>query len=90
MDAETEPSAIEAAHARQIPEELLQKLHDATERFHQAKKSLDTATSASEFHHQQSIDKATEELRTAERQVEEITMQIHGSLKPPPPVTPNH
>jgi protein subunit release factor A len=90
MEAESESPSIAAAHERQVPEAMLQKLHEATERFHQAKKSLDAANAASEFNHQHSIDKAAEEFRTAEREVEEITLQIHGSLKPPPLVTPGH
>jgi len=89
MEGETE-SSVEAARERQIPDELLQKLHESTERFHQAKKSLEDAMGNSEYQHQQTIDRATDDLRAAEREVEAISMQIHGSLKPPPPITPNH
>ena len=89
MEVESQ-SSIEAAHERRVPDELLQKLHAATERFHEAKKSLDEAMANSEYQHQQTIDRATDDMRAAEREVEEISLQIHSSLKPPPPASPNH
>ncbi len=89
MAAEPE-SSIEAAHERRVPDDLLQRLHAATERFHAAKKAMEDAMGTEEYSHQQTIDRATEEVRAAERAMEEISSLIHGSLKPPPPVTPNH
>jgi hypothetical protein len=89
MEAESE-SSIQAAHDRQVPDDLLQKLHVATERFHAAKKDMEDAMGTEDYSHQQTIDRAADELRAAEREVEEISLQIHGSLKPPPPETPNH
>jgi hypothetical protein len=89
VDAEPK-SSVEQAQERQVPDELLQKLHAATERFHAAKKVLDSAMDDSEIDHLQGVDRATEDVRAAEREVEQITMQIHGSLRPPPGPAQSH
>lgn len=89
MESESK-SSIEAAEERKIPEDLLQKLHAATERFHRAREAMEKSVGDAEYSHQQRIDQATEQMRVAEREVEEITMRIHGSLTPPPPIEPSH
>ncbi len=83
-------SSIQAAHERQVPDDLLQKLHEATERFHAAKKAMEDAMGTQEYSHQQTIDQAAGEVRAAESAMEEISLQIHGTLKPAPQATPNH
>jgi hypothetical protein len=88
---EAEPkSSVEAAHERQVPNELLQKLHLATVRFHAAKKVVDAAMDSTEMGHEATIERATEELRAAEHEVEQISLQIHGALKPPPVISRDH
>jgi DNA polymerase III delta prime subunit len=82
--AESPESSVEQAHNRRLPDDLLQKLHAATERFHQAKKNLDLAMGSEDYSHQHTIDQATSELKNAEREVESISMEIHSTLKPPP------
>jgi hypothetical protein len=89
MAIDSEPAA-DQAHDRQVPDALLQKLHDATERFHAAKKLLDLAMDSSELGHGTTVERATNDLRTAEREVEQITMLIHGTLKQPPSKDQNH
>jgi acyl-CoA thioesterase len=66
-----------------VPEELLQRLHQATQQFHQAKQVMEAAVANAEYQHQQKIDQAEEQLRVAEREVEKVTMEIQGSMKPP-------
>jgi predicted nucleic acid-binding Zn-ribbon protein len=73
---------IKAAEGQKVPDNLLQRLHEANERFHAAKQQLEHATGDSEYSHQQRIDQAEEQLRLAEREVEQVTLEIHGSLKP--------
>ena len=85
MDSKTE-STVEAARERRISDDLLQKLHLATERFHQAKRLLEGASGEMQYSHQQHIDQANDDMRSAEREVEEITREIHSALKPPPTV----
>jgi hypothetical protein len=82
MSSEAEKSAA-LPQDHKVPEELLQKLHEATQLFHQAEKALEAAMADSDYQHQQKIDLAQEQLRAAEREVEKVTMEIQGSLKPP-------
>jgi hypothetical protein len=82
--------SVKAVEDRMVPDDLLQKLHQANLRFHDAKLQLDAAMVGSEFRHQDRVDQAEEELRLAERDVEQVTMEIHGALKPPPAVEPKH
>jgi polyhydroxyalkanoate synthesis regulator phasin len=87
---ETEPGdSIQSAEDRKVPEELLQKLHLATQEFHAVKQELENVTADAEFSHQQRLDQLQEKLRKAEREVEQVSMQIHGTLKTPP-IEPNH
>jgi hypothetical protein len=44
----------------------------------------------SEYSHQQRIDLAEDELRNAESEVERVTIEIHGALKPPAMVEPGN
>ena len=64
----------------QVPEELMQQLHHATDHFHDARAELERWMDASEYRHQQRIDAAGERLREAEREVEEIERRISDLL----------
>ncbi len=84
-----EPEAgdtIKSAEKQKVPDDLLQKLHQANERFHAAKLQLEKASGDSELSHQKGLDKAEEEVRLAEREVEQVTLEIHGSMKPTPAI----
>ena len=89
MPSEPDQS-VKAVEDRMVPDELLQKLHQANVRFHDAKQQLEAVMVDTEFGHQARIDNAEQELRQAERDVEQVTMEIHGALKPPPAVEPKH
>jgi hypothetical protein len=82
MASETEKSAA-LPEDHKVPEELLQKLHEVTQQFHDAEKALEAAMADTDFQHQQTLDQAQEQLRAAERDVEKVTMEVQGSLKPP-------
>jgi hypothetical protein len=82
-------SSIKTAEEKKVPDELLQKLHQANQQFHQAKQVLEATMGDDQMDHQKRFDLAEEQLRVAEREVEKITMEIQGSLKPPA-VEPKH
>jgi hypothetical protein len=63
-----------------VPEQLMKRLHDATEHFHECKMLLEQAMDSSEYRHQERINTAAERLREAESQVEAIEEQIHQAL----------
>jgi DNA repair exonuclease SbcCD ATPase subunit len=69
-----------------VPEELMEQLHRAAERFHECRQQLEQWMDSSEYRHQERIDAATEQLRQAERQVEEVEEQIRSVLGSGPPV----
>ena len=75
--------SVQATADRKVRDDLLEKLHQANQRFHDAKKQLEAVMDDSEYSHQQRIDHAEDELRLAEREVEQVTLEIHGTLKPP-------
>jgi chromosome segregation ATPase len=64
----------------QVPAELMQQLHQATDRFHAAREELERWMEASEYRHQERITAAGEQLREAEREVEEIERRISELL----------
>jgi hypothetical protein len=63
-----------------IPEELIQRLHDATERFQLARQDLERSMAGSEYRHQERVDQAGERLREAERELEQIDGAIKSAL----------
>jgi hypothetical protein len=64
----------------QVPEALMQQLHQATDRFHAARQELERWMEASEYRHQERISAAAQGLREAEREVEEIEQRISELL----------
>ena len=64
-----------------VPDELMQQLHDATERFHQHKKNLEAKQNEAEYSHQEHVDRASDELKAAERELEEINRKISDAMK---------
>ncbi|HEY8751826.1 MAG TPA: hypothetical protein VIM11_27845 [Tepidisphaeraceae bacterium] len=66
--------------AAPVPDQLMDELHKANQKFHEARVELEHQMEGSEDHHQQRVDSASEGLRAAERQVEAVTEQIDKSL----------
>jgi hypothetical protein len=65
-----------------VPEELLIKLHDANQRFSEARHHREEAIDSSSPETTER-DKAHQEMLDAERTVEEVTDEIDTSLHPP-------
>ncbi|MDB5293030.1 MAG: hypothetical protein JWL69_4271 [Phycisphaerales bacterium] len=75
---EPPPTRLQADAAREkVPDELVNQLHDANERFHSAKEQLEEVMDDSEYDHQTRVQAGTDKLRDAEREVEEVTEKIH-------------
>jgi peptidoglycan hydrolase CwlO-like protein len=73
--------SMKSAEDRKVPGDLLDKLHDANAKLHDAKEQLDATMKDSEMRHQGRVDEATAEFRSAEQEVEQITEAIHHSPK---------
>ncbi len=64
--------------------DLMRELHEANSHFHKTKQLVEQAMADTEPSHQHHIEKAQEQMRDAERQVEDVNRKIHEGLKPPP------
>jgi chromosome segregation ATPase len=69
-----------------VPEELMEQLHRAAERFHECRQQLEQWMDSSEYRHQERIDAATEQLRQAERQWRKSRSRSEALLGSEPPV----
>jgi predicted nucleotidyltransferase len=58
----------------------MDRLHRAADRFHVSKEHLEAAMNGSEFRHQDRIDAASEELRQAEQELEQLEADIKSIL----------
>ncbi len=63
-----------------IPEDLMLELHNAVEHFAKSQKMLEDAMQSTEFRHQDRIDTATQEVRTAETEIEKVNFKIDDFL----------
>jgi polyhydroxyalkanoate synthesis regulator phasin len=77
-------STIKQAEEYVVSGDLMRELHEANEHFHKSKHLLEQVMGGSDYQHQEKVDHAGQQLREAERRVEEINRKIHESLKPPP------
>ena len=62
-----------------VPEPLMRRLHDANEAFARARAGLD-AVLASPTRTSEEVQAATDTLRAAEREIEQVTEAIHPSI----------
>lgn len=65
---------------KQIPQDLMQQLHAATERFHAHRQQLEASQGDSDYSHQEHVARATEQLNATERELEEINRKIHDAM----------
>ena len=70
-------------YERHVPHELMDRLHHATEHFHACREQLEAAMRGSEFRHQERVDAATQAIRQAEHEVEQIEAEIQSVLSKP-------
>jgi len=68
------------AASYRVPDELMDRLHRANERFHVSRQDLERWMDSWEFRHQERVDAAEEQFRQAEREVEDVTEQIRRVL----------
>lgn len=72
-----------ASRAGRIPDELMQRFHDANARFHESRARLDVATAGVEYRHEERVGAALNEIRQAERVVEEVEGEISRHIDGP-------
>jgi polyhydroxyalkanoate synthesis regulator phasin len=78
-----ENPAQSAENAGRAPDPLVQKLHDATENFHEQRKKLEDAMDDADYDHQKHVSQCENELQAAEKELEEVNDQIRKSLDAP-------
>ena len=64
----------------QVPKMLLDQLHRANQRLHEAKEELEQNMDGSNYRHEERVDVAMQSFREAERAVEDIERQISAKL----------
>ena len=67
----------------QVPKELMDELHKANDAFRDARKNLESELDGT--HQQERVKTAADQMRAAERDVEQITEQIQKRLHPSGP-----
>ncbi len=72
---------MEKKTAGPVPDDLMDKLHKANDRFHQAREQLEAQMNGVEFRHQERVNNASEAVRVAEREVEEVSDRIGQELR---------
>jgi hypothetical protein len=63
-----------------VPDELLQQLQKANERFHAAKESLERTSGDSEYDHGQHVEDRLTDVRKIEQEIEELSKKIQEIL----------
>ena len=64
-----------------VPDELLQQLHSAHERFHASKESLEKAMADSEYDHRQHVAERMAEVQKIEQEVEDLNEKVQEILR---------
>lgn len=63
-----------------VPDDLLQQLQNANERFRAAKRELERTTADSEYDHGEHVEARLGDLRKIEQEIEEISRKIEEIL----------
>jgi hypothetical protein len=79
MEAQPTPSGPDVDRLL-VPDDLHRELHDANERFHEAKKNLEEAMDESEYDHGRHVHQRLEEFRKVEREIEELNAKVNEVL----------
>lgn len=72
---------METRPAGPVPNDLMDQLHKANDHFHQAREQLEAQMNGVEFRHQERVNSASEAVRVAEREVEEVSDRIGQELR---------
>jgi hypothetical protein len=75
---------VQSAAARRVPDELIQRLHAANQRLEEARAALGEAMDQSLYRHEERVEQANGDLRSAEGAVEAISDEIHKALQAMP------
>ena len=75
-----------------VPDELIDELHGANQKFHEARVHLEEQMDGTEHRHQERVDAAASDVREAEQKLEAVSDQIsqtlHADPANPPPTPP--
>jgi hypothetical protein len=80
MDATPNPTGPDVDRLK-VPEELLQQLHSAHERFHLSKQNLEKAMADSEYDHGQHVAERLAEVQKIEKEVEDLNDKVQEILQ---------
>ena len=69
-----------SAPTAQVPGELMEELHVATERFHEHRVKLENVMDGSEYRHGERLAAATDELHKAECALEDLDEKIGRAM----------
>jgi hypothetical protein len=64
-----------------VPEELLQQLHEAHQRFHQSKQELEKQMADSDYDHSEHVKQRMDDVQKIEREVEALNEKVQEILR---------
>jgi hypothetical protein len=64
-----------------VPDDLLEKLHKANERFRLAKEEMERVMDDAEMRHDERVEGRIDEMRAAEKEVEDVSAQVAEIMK---------
>jgi hypothetical protein len=79
MDSSPTPTGPDVDRLK-VPEELLQQVHDARERFRISRENLEKAMEDTEYDHGQHVEEHLAAMRKAEGEMEELTKKVKEIL----------
>ena len=80
---ENPPPAPSASGSNRVPAELLEKLGEANAKFTEGKEHFEAELDSFEPDREHRLDRRREEMREAEKHVEEAAEQIHQAISKP-------
>jgi hypothetical protein len=84
----TQPTPPPPTAAEKVPDKLVDELHGATQKFHDARKDLEAEMETPDFAYQERVDRAANKVREAEQEVEKIEDRIADKIHPAPASEP--
>ena len=75
-------ATLRATQDRRVPDEMVRQLHEANGRADALRRRLEETLGDSEYRHSERAHQVGEELRAAEREIEEISGRIRDAAPP--------
>jgi predicted phage gp36 major capsid-like protein len=72
---------MEPQGAPHVPDELMNRLHEANQHLHEARLGVERAMEGAEYRHQERLDAAEEHLRQVAGEFEQIDQAIKAALQ---------